>query len=164
MYAELEATGAFGALSRDADEAEHSLELHLPFLVEVMRGHAFTVVPIVVGALTARGEADYGALLAPYLADAANFFIISSDFCHWGSRFGFTFRRPEDSNIAAGVEWLDRQGMSLIEARDAAGFGAYLQRYGNTICGRHPIAVFLQVRRGRQETRGNTPNRCVAGA
>lgn len=45
--------------------------------------------------------------------------------------------------IHASVEWLDRQGMSLIEAQDAQGFAAYLKRYGNTICGRHPTAVLL---------------------
>ena len=28
---------------------------------------------------------------------------------------------------------------------DADGFAAYLRQYGNTICGRHPIGVFLQV-------------------
>lgn len=38
-----------------ADEAEHSLELHLPYIVHVMRGHPFSLVPIVVGAVS--GEA-----------------------------------------------------------------------------------------------------------
>lgn len=45
--------------------------------------------------------------------------------------------------IHASIEALDRQGMALIEAQDAAGFQAYLKRYGNTICGRHPTAVLL---------------------
>jgi predicted class III extradiol MEMO1 family dioxygenase len=36
-------------------------------------------------------EAQYGQLLGHYLADPANLFIISSDFCHWGSRFSYTF-------------------------------------------------------------------------
>jgi len=40
-------------------------------------------------------EARYGKLLAPYLADPSNLFIISSDFCHWGSRFRFTFTNSE---------------------------------------------------------------------
>ena len=30
-------------------------------------------------------------MLAPYLADPSNLFIVSSDFCHWGARFNFTF-------------------------------------------------------------------------
>ncbi len=37
------------------------------------------------------------------------------------------------------------QGMALIEAQDADGFAAYLKKFGNTICGRHPIGVLLRV-------------------
>jgi len=36
-------------------------------------------------------EAAYGKILAPYLDQQENLFVISSDFCHWGSRFNFTF-------------------------------------------------------------------------
>ena len=36
-------------------------------------------------------EAAYGRLLAKYLDDPANVFIMSSD-CHWGTRFNSTFR------------------------------------------------------------------------
>ena len=48
--------------------------------------HAFTLVPILVGALSPESEAAYGALLAKYLTDPATLFSVSSDFCHWGSR------------------------------------------------------------------------------
>ena len=33
--------------------------------------------------------------------------------------------------------------MNLIESLDHEAFSAYLRKYGNTICGRHPIGVFL---------------------
>ena len=49
------------------------------------------VVPILVGALGAENEAMYGKLLAKYIDDPQNFFSVSSDFCHWGSRYvGFS--------------------------------------------------------------------------
>jgi len=35
--------------------------------------------------------------------------------------------------------------MSIIETLDTAGFTEYLKKYGNTICGRHPIGVLLNV-------------------
>jgi AmmeMemoRadiSam system protein B len=54
------------------------------------RQRQFTLVPIMVGAISTDSEARYGQLLAPYLSDPSNLFIISSDFCHWGSRFKFT--------------------------------------------------------------------------
>jgi predicted class III extradiol MEMO1 family dioxygenase len=50
-----------------------------------------------------RSEARYGALLSPYLSDPANLFIISSDFCHWGSRFRYTFTNKEQVRGGANV-------------------------------------------------------------
>lgn len=35
--------------------------------------------------------------------------------------------------------------MSIIETLNPAAFNDYLKRYNNTICGRHPIGVMLQV-------------------
>ena len=35
--------------------------------------------------------------------------------------------------------------MDIIERLDAPGFTSYLKQYGNTICGRHPIGVFLNM-------------------
>lgn len=37
------------------------------------------------------------------------------------------------------------QGMDIIETLNPAMFTEYLKKYGNTICGRHPIGVLLQV-------------------
>jgi AmmeMemoRadiSam system protein B len=42
-----------------------------------------TIVPIVVGAIGQQQEAEFGALLAPYLARDDTFCVVSSDFCHW---------------------------------------------------------------------------------
>lgn len=42
-------------------------------------------------ALYCRSEAKYGEILAPYLDDPSNLFVISSDFCHWGRRFSYTY-------------------------------------------------------------------------
>ena len=48
-----------------------------------------SIVPVLVGQLSAAKQAEYGEVFARYLDDDANFFVISSDFCHWGSRFRF---------------------------------------------------------------------------
>jgi len=36
--------------------------------------------------------------------------------------------------------------MDIIEALNPAAFTEYLKKFGNTICGRHPIGVLLQVK------------------
>ena len=76
-------------MSQTVDEEEHSIEMHLPYVAKVMesrRGH-YTIVPILVGALSEEKEILYGKVLSKYLADPENLFVISSDFCHWGEGF-----------------------------------------------------------------------------
>mmetsp|Transcript_101251 Transcript_101251/g.294851 ORF Transcript_101251/g.294851 Transcript_101251/m.294851 type:complete len:182 (-) Transcript_101251:48-593(-) len=136
--------------------------MQLPFLAELLlHGPLRTpappgLVPVLVGRTSAREEAYYGRLLAPYLEEEGSFFLASSDFCHWGARFEYTrtgspalaetYRDgPHPEN--AGIEGLDRAGMALIAGRDAAGFREYLLREANTICGRHAILVLLEAMR-----------------
>lgn len=136
--------GVFGSMDKDTDENEHSIEMQLPYIAHVMKGAQFTIVPIMVGALSEQAEAAAGRTLAPYLADPANFFVISSDFCHWGKRFSYTYYDSSKGQIWQSVEDLDRQGMAAIETQSPLAFYAYQKKFKNTICGRHPIGVFLQ--------------------
>jgi hypothetical protein len=53
-------------------------ELHLPFVRHCFRGRDIQLVPIMVGSLTHELEASYGELLAPYLDQPDNFFVVSS--------------------------------------------------------------------------------------
>ena len=156
-YQELGGTGAFDEMSVSTDEREHSLEMHLPYIHHVMGGRPYTLVPIMVGALSEAAEARYGKLLAKYLLDPATLFVVSSDFCHWGERFQFTYHEPKHGEIADSIEALDRAGMAHIEAQDTAGFAAYQRQFRNTICGRHPIAVLLHA---LAEARGTQAHVC----
>lgn len=144
-YGELKSTGKFEEMAVDVDEAEHSLEMHLPYILRIMQNQPFTLVPIMVGALTPDSEAMYGQLLAKYMDDPTNLFVISSDFCHWGQRFSFTWYDRSHGAIHKSVKALDQAGMKLIEAGDTAGFTEYLSAFGNTICGRHPIGVLMHI-------------------
>ncbi|KAE9460272.1 hypothetical protein C3L33_07825, partial [Rhododendron williamsianum] len=142
---ELKATGKFELMDLQVDEAEHSMEMHLPYLAKVFYGYPVKVVPILVGAVSAENEAMYGRLLAKYVDDPNNFFSVSSDFCHWGSRFNFTLYDKKHGAIHKSIEALDRMGMDIIETGDPEAFKHYLSEYDNTICGRHPISVFLHM-------------------
>jgi predicted class III extradiol MEMO1 family dioxygenase len=75
-----------------------------------MRGRPCTVVPILVGSPRASEQAEYGRILSPYLGDPSNFFVVSSDFCHWGSRFQYqpVLKGYEDA-IWKGIETMDRE-------------------------------------------------------
>lgn len=69
-----------------ADEEEHGIEMHLPFLYQAAKeaGHGIPkIVPIVVGSTSTASEKKLGELLAPYLQEEENTLVVSTDFCHW---------------------------------------------------------------------------------
>ncbi|ORX72299.1 UPF0103-domain-containing protein [Linderina pennispora] len=159
---ELRGKGTWRTMSLEADEDEHSLEMHLPYIYKTFESkiQEIKLVPILVGNLSFQKEKYYGEILAPYLDNEENLFVISSDFCHWGSRFRFTYyrgseqqrpvklqssdrRRPDGKPIWQSIERLDWDGMEAIVDTDHSAFRQYLEETGNTICGRHPIGVLL---------------------
>ncbi|SCZ95267.1 BZ3500_MvSof-1268-A1-R1_Chr11-2g03394 [Microbotryum saponariae] len=156
--AELAATGKFEWMDQQTDEDEHrwvSLGVPLPslrsermlnlliptaadsYVRKILEGRSdITLIPILVGSLSFTSEKTYGTLLEPYLRSADTLFVISSDFCHWGTRFGYTYFIPRHdlgvgeghalsrgSSLGTGegccsidqsIERLDREGMRII--------------------------------------------------
>lgn len=112
-----------------------------------------------VGNTDAAAEARYGALLAPYLADPSNIFVISSDFCHWGARFRYTYYQSPDGAegimlrtnskvlrdypIHKSIAEVDLESMDAVESGSHRKFLDQLKDTGNTVCGRHPIGLFM---------------------
>lgn len=146
---ELLTSGLFEPMTAKVDEDEHSIEMHLPYIAKSLNDAGRTdipIVPIMVGALAEDVQVTYGTLLAPYLANPENFFVVSSDFCHWGAHFSY---QPFDDNYGKDLQvWeyikaMDHEGMEIIERQDLVGFNAYLRRTKNTVCGRYPISVLL---------------------
>lgn len=77
VRAELLRSPLFQRMGQSVDEDEHSIEMHLPYVAQAVKGReGITVVPIMVGAIDPEQEAEYGEALAPYLEDPANFFVI----------------------------------------------------------------------------------------
>ena len=147
------APGKFETMTVQTDEDEHSIEMHLPYIHRIMGSSCgYSLVPILVGSLTTASEREYGAILAPFLSDPENLFVVSSDFCHWGARFRFQHYDKSKGEIWESIRFLDRTGMSLIEKQDADGFVAYLKNFRNTICGRHAISVLLRAMEANPST------------
>lgn len=68
-----------------------------------------------------------------------------SQFMSFSFRFNNTHYDKKYGTIYKSIEALDRMGMDIIETGDADAFKQYLSEFDNTICGRHPISVFLHV-------------------
>lgn len=64
---------------------------------------------MLVGSLSPEQEAVYGDVFAPYFKDPQNLFIISSDFCHWGERFNYTYYDKTQGPIHKSIEKLDKR-------------------------------------------------------
>jgi MEMO1 family protein len=119
-----------------------------------------TVTPLMIGSLTTTDETRVGRALSAIIMRPDVLTVVSSDFCHWGQRFRFQPMPSSSSSSSSSssespsapsllpihqfIEALDRRGMDLIAAQQPGAFAEYLQETRNTICGRHPIAVWLR--------------------
>lgn len=172
--AKLYETKKFGTMKPDTDEEEHSMELHLPYIFKILsRNFAAdrfpTLVPILVGNTSAGVEEDFGTILAPYLADPENVFVVSSDFAHWGIRFSYTNylsdlgsvgsirslrssdKKVDSPKIYESIEAIDKITMEAIGTGEHGNFLKSLRKTGNTVCGRHPIGIVMAAMEHLQE-------------
>jgi len=128
---------------------EHALESELPFLQRLLPD-GLAIVPVLVGGGASRADAaDVARALEPLL-DEATRIVVSSDFTHYGTAFGYV---PFREAVPERIEALDRGALAAIAAGDAAGFARYVDETGATICGRRAIDVLLRLPAG---SRGRT--------
>jgi len=174
---ELRKTGRFSDMPARREVDEHSLEMHVPYLWKTLEQAFGTdsskyppIVPILVGNASEEEEKSWGQLLSEYLKDPETAWIVSSDFCHWGSRFSY---RPEfhngvvrdlddkDDVLRVTTDWskeaadpkrpeihevikvLDQMAMDAVESGAHSEFCKVILQTRNTVCGRHPIGVIM---------------------
>ncbi|KAH8853667.1 Protein MEMO1 [Schistosoma japonicum] len=145
IYSDLKKLSYFKVLTKNQDEAEHSVEMQLPFIAYIMKGKKdqYSIVPVVVGCLSTERQELFGKLLSNYLLDEKNLFVISSDFCHWGKRFRYQYYDKSDGAIWQSIEKLDHLGLGAIQSLKPESFLQYLKKFSNTICGRRSIGLLL---------------------
>lgn len=183
---ELRQTGRFSDMPKRGDVDEHSLEMHLPYLWKKLE-QTFgdkdypPIIPILVGNASEEEEKSWGQLLSKYLKDPESAWIVSSDFCHWGSRFSYRpkFRdgviRDLDKSrgaLQATLDWsqaaedpkrpeihevikaLDQMAIDAVESGSHSEFYKVIRETQNTVCGRHPIGVMMAALEAVAEERG----------
>lgn len=122
---------------RKAYEGEHSVEIEFPLLQMVLKD--FQLVPLVVGQMDEPSVRAAAQVLCS-LVDEKTLVVVSSDFTHYGSNYGYL---PFRDNVRANLEKLDMGAYAEIEKKSVSGFIDYCERTGATICGLNPIAVLL---------------------
>jgi len=152
-------TNMFGVLSNEEDTQEHSLELIMPFLTYVLRNvddediiDNFQIIPIIVGHCDSQLHSIYGQIMSQFMKyETQDFlFVISSDFCHWGSNYHYQpmpslrENNNEQYEIHQFIRDLDAKAMHLISQLNYDSFIKYLSKTQNTVCGQNPIAILLK--------------------
>jgi len=122
-----------------AHQYEHSVQIELPLLQYGQKD--FKLVPIVAGSCSLQTIDKAGNILRS-LIDAETMIIISSDFVHFGSNYGYA---PFKENIPEQIKELDMGAYKYIAGLDAKGFLEYKYNTGATICGYVPIAILLSM-------------------
>ena len=107
-------------LSDFAHQAEHSLEVHLPFLQTVL--DEFSLVPIAVGHMDA---SDVMNMLDFFWDDSATFFVISSDLSHFHQ---YLSAQKIDQQTTYAIEQLQSDAIS-----------------GEMACGVYPVNGLLEL-------------------
>ncbi len=124
---------------RAAEIPEHSLEMHLPFLQAAAPD--CKLLPLVAGHLTPEQCAEAACVIAGLL-DSRTVVAASSDFTHYGRRFGYM---PFYDNVRENLRSLDTGAIDHILAKDCNSFLRYSAETGATICGAIPIALLLNL-------------------
>ncbi|MCF7855824.1 MAG: AmmeMemoRadiSam system protein B [Candidatus Pacebacteria bacterium] len=131
----------------DAHLYEHALEVQLPFLQTVL-AEDFMLVPVVCGQMSMDDTRAVAQTIARHLWTDDTLWIISSDFTHYGSSFGYV---PFTKDVRARLQELDTGAIREIERHDLEGFMNYVERTGATICGATPIGILLGVLESQTE-------------
>jgi hypothetical protein len=119
-------------------ENEHSIEVQLPFLQEVLK--EFKIVPLMVGDLSRDELIEVGNILGEILSLNDNLFpVVSSDLYHG-------YSSVEGRKI-------DERTLSLILDMDPARFYDALQSGKAQACGGYPITVLIQAMKKIQATK-----------
>ncbi|CCX31415.1 MEMO1 family [Pyronema domesticum] len=164
-------TPKFDWMSQSEDEREHSIEMQLPYIYKLLSDanklDTVKIVPIMIGNISDASEKAYGKILAEYAINPENAFVVSTDFCHWGTRFQYTHyykklpsccspgETAEACNLSRGssvpgsheihesIKELDFEGINAVLSGSHDNFLKYLHETKNTICGRHPVGVMM---------------------
>jgi len=125
-----------------AHRGEHSLEVQLPFLHEVLP--EARIVPVLVGASSDTQELRAMAKALTPLLDQQTAIVVSSDFTHYGHNYGWT-PFPAGPDLRQRLHELCEKTALLIAGIRPEAFRRQVEISGDTVCGRDPIYILLHL-------------------
>lgn len=140
-------------LNQEWDENEHCLEMQYPFIKFMLNQNECKKTQIHSFLVGSHGKCTHvqmkvlNELLRQDKGESI-LLIVSSDFCHYGSKFGYSFDQHVTSkNIWEHIEDLDLKAFEAIsnDIDPYDKFRNYLNLTNNTICGKGPILLALSL-------------------
>jgi AmmeMemoRadiSam system protein B len=135
-------------LARIKNDAEHSLEIELPFLQCVLQND-FRLLPVMVRDQTSRTARGLGTALAKTLGERSSILIASTDLSHFYSQ---TVAEKLDAEVLRQVEAFDPEGVLRVET-EGKGFA----------CGRGALAAVLWAAKGLGANSSQVLNYATSG-
>lgn len=83
--------------------------------------------------------------LRELIDDKRTLFVVSSDFCHWGTWYGYQYLPEGEGQIYEKIEAMDREAMEKIGSGKVEEFAAFLERTRSTICGNIGIQIMMKM-------------------
>ena len=128
-------------LFKDPHNTEHSLEIELP-LIKYYFGDT-PIVPLVLGHLSDSDRVQSAKVLRRIIDDST-LVVASSDFTHYGPRFDYQPFKKQD-HLQDRIKQLDGSIVEKIFEGSAQNFSSIVHRKEATVCGKHPIALLLEL-------------------
>lgn len=135
----------FSKMTKDIDEAEHSLELQFPLIKYVFKDKQIQIVPILVGTLNLENEKAIASVLSPLILQKKALFIISSDFIHFGELFNFTIMSDPSNTLTSQLEYYDKKCLSIISEFNPTHFRYFIDEIRGSVCGCYGISLILNI-------------------
>lgn len=118
---------------------EHSIETQLPFLQVGLKD--FKIVPLLFGYLKDGDFDNVAKSLKPYINEQT-LIIVSSDFMHYGDRYGYI---PFRNDVEKNIKKYDEAAFNEIISLNFDNLMRYKEETGSTICGFIPIATLMKI-------------------
>ena len=119
---------------------EHSIEVQLPFLQSINPN--LKIAPIIASPDVSFKETADNIYKAVKKLKRNISIIASSDFTHYGMNYNYV---PFDEGIKENLYKLDKGAIDFILKLKPKEFLKYIERTKATICGKYPIATFLEL-------------------
>ncbi len=140
VMSDLKSAHFFHELS-DVHRDEHSLEMQLAFVKRDFSN--VKIVPILIGRLDDASEARFiGTQIKSHLKEG-DLVVVSSDFTHYGPRYGYVPFASVRGDLGAQVKQLDMEAFSHLQKNDLDGFFNFYKSTEDTICGVFALAVLM---------------------